>query len=67
MGSQTQQEKNKGRGTSWERTVNFFLKKKLEDKRLGWEEQDEEGSTYINERWRNQFGSITILKTRLRH
>jgi hypothetical protein len=32
---------------------------------LGWQEQAEEGSKYINERWNEQTRSLTILKTQL--
>lgn len=33
------------------------------DKRFGWQEQVDQGSKYINEGWKDQIGSLTILKT----
>jgi hypothetical protein len=35
------------------------------DKRLGWQEQTEEGFKCINKRRSGQIGSLTILETQL--
>jgi hypothetical protein len=54
--------------------LSFFIYKNLEkkgwrikeiqrDKKFGWQEQVEEGSTCINKRWKDKTRSLTFLET----